>query len=285
MRDNKKMLIVLSAALALCTILLVAVLFSRDAEEPQTDADGYVVVRTVDVADITGFNLKGTNDEKGFRYTDKGWVYNDLDDFPLDADFMHRALETLSLIDAADVVAEGVSDLSPYGLDTPKMHLSVIAEEVYSYLIGNYNSYNGFYYFMEKGGDTVFLIDADLPLLCGCEEGDFASMGSLPDNYAEGTVKRVQVEGTSYTDEALLAEVSSIELSGYHGYDPDGLFDFRGLCIDYSAASADSYGTAAYQIELEIKAEGEYLLFTYGNDGIVYRLDKSAYPELAKIIP
>ncbi|MBQ8696727.1 MAG: DUF4340 domain-containing protein [Clostridia bacterium] len=241
-------------------------------------------MRTVDAADITGFILGGEDESKGFHYTDKGWVYNSLDDFPLSADFMHSALQTLSLIDAVEVVAEGVSDLSPYGLDTPKLRLSVIAEETHSYLIGDYNSYNGFYYFMEENGDTVFLIDADLPMLCRSDEAEFVSLGRLPDNFADGSVKRVQVDGTSYTDEALLTEVSTVALSEYHGYDPNGLDNPHALLIDYSAATADSYGTAAYGIELDIKAEGEYLLFTYGADGIVYRLDKAKYPELTKII-
>lgn len=286
MRDNKKMLAVLAAVLVLCVSLLAAVLFLRkEAPVAEEGEEGYAVVLSVQTADITAFTLTGVDDGvKTFEYTDKGWVYNDLDDFPLNVDFMHSALETLSLIDAVEVVAEGVSDLSPYGLDKPQMRFSVTAGETFSYRIGNYNSYNGYYYLCEDGGNTVFLVDADLPLLCGCAEGELITLGTLPDNFAEGNVKRVRVEGTHYTDEALLAEASTIGLSEYHGYDPGGLFNARGLFIDYSAASADSYGTAAYQIELDIKAEGEYLLFTYGIDGIIYRLEKADYPELTKVI-
>lgn len=287
MRDNKRLLIALSAVLVLCVSLLAAVLFLRK-EEPVSEGDeeGYAVVRSVQTADITAFTLTGVEDTKTFRYTDSGWVYNDLADFPLNVDFMHSALESLSLIDAVEVVAEGVGDLSPYGLDRPQMRFSVTAGEVYSYRIGNYNSYNGYYYLCEEGGDTVFLVDADLPLLCGCDERDVMTFGALPDNYADGTVKRVNINGTDYTEQALLKEVHAITLNDYEKYKV-GEGDLEGavrVSVYYSGATEDEYGTASYVLELMMLAHAEHLLFTVEDDTVLYRLEKEDYPEIVRIL-
>ena len=287
MRDNKRLLVALSAILVLCTGLLAATLF-LGKEEPtaEEEGEGYAVVHSLDTAKVTAFTLAGAEDTKNFLYTDNGWIYNDLADFPLNVDFMHSALETLSLIDAVEVVAEGVSDLSPYGLDTPQMRFSVTAGEVYSYRIGNYNSYNGYYYLCEEGGNTVFLVDADLPLLCGCDESDLITLGTLPDNYADGTVKRVNVNGTDCTEQALLDEMHAITLSDYEKYkvsedDPAGAVR---VSIYYAAASEDEYGTVSYSLGLTMFADEDHLLFTVDGDTVLYRLEKADYPEISKII-
>lgn len=283
MRDNKKMLITLAVILAVSLVLLCIMLFAG-GEEPagEESVKGYAVIRTLDADDISAFTLG----EKTFEYTDRGWVYDSDPDFPLSADYIHEALSRLSLIDAVEVVAEGVNDLTPYGLNEAKLSLSVTADKEYTYIIGDRNPHNGFYYFMEEGGNTVFLVDADLPLLCRSEEGDFISRGKLPENFVTGTVKRVSVDGTDYTDEPLLTEVHGIKLRQCEKYPvtEDDLVGMAEVTLYYSAESEDSYGSYMHSLALKAKVDGDHILFTYGDDRILYSLECTAYPEFTKVI-
>ncbi len=281
MKENKKLLLIVGAVLLFSIALLLIMLFGGNKkDEVEPVMEGELVLFSVPKGDIRAFTLG----EHSFSYTDSGWIYEDNEALPVAPDFIEKILDRLSVVSAAGIVAEGVNDLSPYGLEDEGSCLSVSADREYSFLLGDAHPQSGGRYMIEEGKDTLFLAGDELYSLCTLEERDFAALRTLPENYATGSVKRVSVDGADYTEEALLKEVSSISLKNYGGFSAEGITDGRKVSIRYSAATEDSYGTAAYSIELIMKAEGDYLLFTYGDDGIIYRLEKTKYPELAKII-
>lgn len=279
MKENKKLLLIVGVLLLFSIALLLIMLFGgnkKDDSEPSVE--GEAVVLSVPKGDIKAFTLG----EHSFGYTDSGWVYEGDEALPVDPTFIEKMLHRLSVVSATGVVAEGVKDLSPYGLEGEGSCLSVSADREYRFLLGDEHPQSGGRYMIEEGKDTLFLVGEELYSLCALEEKDFAALRTLPENFATGSVKRISVDGVDYTEEALLKEVSSLTLK-YGGFSAEGITDGRKVSIRYSAATEDSYGTAAYSIELIMKAEGDYLVFTYGEDGIIYRLEKAKYPELAKI--
>ena len=280
MKDNKNLLMIVGAALFLSIILLLIMLFGgnkKDDSELVTEGDP--VVLSVPKENITAFSLG----EKTFRYTDSGWIYEGDETLPVAPDFIEDTVTRLSVISASGMVAEDVKDLSPYGLDGDTVSLSVTADKEYRLIFGQ-SHFAGGYYMRLDGDKGVFVGGDELYSLCFTDEEDFAALGSLPDNFGGGNIKRVNINGADYNDEALLREIKMLSLDDYAGFDKEGITDGKKVIIYYSAATEDYYGTASYSIEFTVKGEGEYILFTYGDDGIFYQIKKSSYPELSGII-
>ena len=228
MKQNKKTLLcVLAALILVCAALALAGREQQNREQEQ--GTPMIEVHRVDADSITSFTLAGPDETSAFVREADGWVYNGDPLFPLDHDFVNTALETLSRIDAISLLSEDAEDLSPYGLDQPQMQITMAGEDAeFSLRIGNYNSFNGYYYMCEEGVNDVFLIDADLVDLCTATQSDMIRLDRLPDTYGGGEINTVtltdsQGAQTVYTADSdgfdiLSEQLSSLSLDDYADY-------------------------------------------------------------------
>ena len=184
-----KLLLALAIVLLICiSLYALTLLLNREpAQQEQTDPT-LTVVHSASVEDITAFTLTNTAAEHRFERQDAGWVYNDDTHFPLKADFVNTTLEALSTISAIQVIEYETDDLSAYGLDDPQMTLTLEQSQPQAqttrFLIGDYNSFNGYYYMTVEGVEDIFIIDSKLVDLCGSEEKDMIQKDSLPETFS-----------------------------------------------------------------------------------------------------
>lgn len=201
MKQNQKTLLILAVILCIVGALCAILALSKGSGETTTETTGQTltIIKETATEDISAFTLQRQSGTLTFEKGSDGWVYNGDENFPLSDDFVNSALTTLSCVDAVRVL-EGGGDVSSYGLDEPQMQVSMTAPDgEHTYLIGDYNSFNGYHYMMAQGQSTVYLIDTGLVDLCTSAEADMIVLDTLPEDYAGGTVNTVTVAGTEYT--------------------------------------------------------------------------------------
>lgn len=301
MKQNQKTLLFLAILLCIVGALCAILALSKRGGESATDTTGQTltIIKETATEDISAFTLHRQSGTCTFEKGSEGWVYNGDENFPLSDDFVNGALTTLSCVDAVRVLGEGES-LSSYGLDEPQMQVSVTAADGQSvYLIGDYNSFNGYHYMMVQGGSTVYLIDTDLVDLCTGEESDMIVLDTLPQDYVDGTVKTVSVAGTEYTAdsgefEALSAEMAAITVTDYADYyAAQGEYtDTVPVNVEYSVektTTKDDGSEVSTTVAQEytftvVGTDDTYLLFMIEDSSIVYRMEKEDLPTLCSLL-
>lgn len=301
MKQNQKTLLFLAILLCIVGAVCAVLAVSGGKEDPSAETTGQTltIIKETPTEDISAFTLYGQSGTFSFERGNAGWLYNADVNFPLSDDFVNGALTTLSCVDAVRVL-ESDGQTSPYGLDRPQMKVSVTAKDgEHTYLIGDYNSFNGYHYMMEEGQRTVYLIDTDLVDLCTSTEADMIVLGSLPENYAEGTVNAVTVSGTEYTSdhgefEALQGELAAMTVTDYADYyaEQGEYTDTVPVNVEYSvekttAKDDGSEVSATVADEYTFTVVGmddTYLLFMIEDSSIVYRMKKEDLPTLCSLL-
>ncbi len=89
-----------------------------------------------------------------------GWLLESDANFPLDDSLCSELCAAVSALQAVREVEGG--DRDAFGFDTPVCQILAIDADgtQYSYLLGNYNDYNGLYY-LSCGEDSVYMLDAE----------------------------------------------------------------------------------------------------------------------------
>ncbi|MCI8332782.1 MAG: DUF4340 domain-containing protein [Clostridiales bacterium] len=297
------LLLALLLVLVVC-ISLYAFVVSMNRQQPDDEESAPVLtmVKSISVENITGFTLTNTNGSHALKRQQSGWVYNEDSHFPLNTDLVNTTLEALSSISAIEVLAREGEDVAAYGLDAPQMTVSVTesaddGEQTTRFLIGNYNSFNGYYYMMIEGGDDVFIIDNKLVDLCGKEEKDFVRLDTLPENLTADNITAITVnyqgEEHKFTEESenfadLAKAAGALSLAQYEKYYVDKENDPLPveIVISYSdtvnsSAEGSSSVTSAVNYEYKITAsdhvEDGMVFFTVEDSTILYRMESEKF--------
>ncbi|MCI8589673.1 MAG: DUF4340 domain-containing protein [Clostridiales bacterium] len=304
------LLLALLIILVVCASLYALTLsMNRQDAAEEESAPVLTVVKSIDIENITGFTLTNTKGTHIFERQQNGWVYNNDSHFPMNTDFVNTTLEALSSISAIEVLDREGEDLSAYGLVEPQMTLSITesvtdGKQITRFLIGNYNSFNGYYYMMVEGNEDIFIIDNKLVDLCGKEEKDLIQLDTLPENFAADkitaiTVSYMETERT-FTDESegfteLVQAAGALSLAQYEKYyfDKKEFITPIEIVISYSdTVSSNAEGSSSvtsavdyeYKITASSHAEDGKVLFTVEDSEILYRMDKEKFISLETLL-
>ena len=308
MKKNKKLLIALLCVMLLAIAMwIAAVSLTKEPAEDESQGQTLTVIKSYDIEGISAFTLKGTERKNEFVHTEDGWIYNGDPDFPLNSEFTDTALQSLSQISAVSLVEENVEDLSRFGLSEPQMEVTVTDRdgETDKFLIGDYNSFNGYHYLCVEGVNDVFQVDTSLVDLCSKEESDFIKLDTLPDKLTADSVTEITVSSgdTEYTidtnsenfDEAKesVGKISLEEYADYHLSEKEkadyGFDNPTEIKIRYSETvnSEDSSSTitSAVYYDYTIYAGAEkdgHRLITVEDSSIVYKVESDIFSEILK---
>ena len=306
-----RLLLVLLIILVICGSLyaLTVTLNRQKTAEEEASSPVLTMVKSLSIEKITGFTLTNTKGSHVLKREASGWVYNNDSHFPINTDLVNTTLEALTSISAIEVLEKEGEDVSAYGLDKPQMTLSVTEstaddEQTTRFLIGNYNSFNGYYYMMMEGEEDIFIIDNKLVDLCGKEEKDFIHLDTLPENFASDKMTAITVKyqgaARTFTEENenfadLVKAAGELSLAQYKKYyfDKEGLIIPIEIVISYSdtvnsSAEGSSSVTSAvnyeYKITVSSRIEDGMVLFMVEDSNILYQMDSKKFMDLEKLI-
>lgn len=303
MKGKKKTLIILLCLLA-CFAAVAAIISASGKKDDgeQDDGQTLIEIKKTNTDDIIAFTFKKGDEQRSFEYMTDKWVDAFDGDFPLSATFVSSALEDLSQISAVKRI-DSPEALSEYGLESPEKTVYFTDRDgnrltVY---IGNYNSFNGYYYARFDEDDDVYLIDSKLPSLCDKTEKDTISLDSLPTDMTGATFVSLTSVERSVTSgdesaESLWKEISGISMSNYKDshVDSDEAEEYGLIAAelnysttqtsetDYSSSAVTA--TVSHTADFSFALSGEELLFTYGDSGILYTVKAEDYPTLTEFI-
>lgn len=158
MKALKRQLYILFVLCALALLFFV-LLFVSDKSTQEAAAVSGEIVFTCDPAQVT--ELQIVTEKESFAFVhDTGndrWTFADTGE-AANALRLAQMLAELREI-RSDTVTEAVTDLAPYGLDTPAMRISfAYADEAHTLEIGDYSTAAHRYYARAEGESRVFLI-------------------------------------------------------------------------------------------------------------------------------
>lgn len=186
----------MAAVLVLLIVSYLAVGSFSSADDDTTAADTTVTypVADVDPAKVTRISMQvkyhGDGDDEhkystlSFILSDQKWSFEEHPDIPMDSDLAKDILNALS-DETSDEMLTGVSaeKLAEYGLSEPSVKLTLTyADKTESeYLIGDKNSFNGMYYFLDcSNAATVYMVSEELSELLSGDLIDFVLYDELP---------------------------------------------------------------------------------------------------------
>jgi hypothetical protein len=158
---RKKQLILIIALIAVAVVL--AVLCINWLKEDETGAaDGLIVVNEVSASDVTGIDIDFGDSRAGLVKSAEGWVFANDAQGEIDQLMVETALSYIAYVYASDIVAGSVDDLAGFGLDAPRLAVTVntAGGERYTYRFGGATSDKTAYYLMMEGDPRLYLFPA-----------------------------------------------------------------------------------------------------------------------------
>lgn len=149
----------------------------------QNSSGNNLQISDTDTADLRSIEWEYDSEKIKIVSEDgKAWVYDVDKEFPLDSDKAASIASSVSSIKAIKMIAEKTEDAAKFGLDSPKIKITVKTadgtESVYN--IGNYNDAAGYYYFSKTGSDALYYVDSSLYTLFSVKLFDLAEYEYLP---------------------------------------------------------------------------------------------------------
>lgn len=156
MKRYKRILILLAVLVVCCAVTFGV---SRYQEEQEKIASTDEVVLTIDPETVT--TLSWDYDEVSFAFhREDGWLFDDDEAFPVDADTMEELLSTFEDFGVAFVI-EDVEDYDQYGLEEPTCTIHIDTEDAsYEILLGAFSTMDQQRY-VSIGDGKVYLAASD----------------------------------------------------------------------------------------------------------------------------
>lgn len=150
-------------------------------DDTDTESAETVTVAAVEADDVV--SLRWTYEDETLSLTkadNGGWINEDSEDMPIDADKVDNMLSALSSIVSTRSI-EDPQTLSDYGLDPGVCDINIGLEDgsTLAFSIGDYNSVSSCYYMLYE--DTVYLVDDTLLSAYSVTEQDLLAYESIPD--------------------------------------------------------------------------------------------------------
>ena len=156
MKRYKRILILLAVLVVCCAVTFGV---SRYQEEQEKIASTDEVVLTIDPETVTALSWDYGEESFAFHRED-GWLYDDDEAFPVDADTMEELLSTFESFGVAFVI-EDVEDYDQYGLEEPTCTIHIDTDDAsYEILLGALSTMDQQRY-VSIGDGKVYLAASD----------------------------------------------------------------------------------------------------------------------------
>lgn len=205
----------------LCLTVFVAyfVIISQGTDNEKDDPQAYVYVDQNDCDSVRVFTFDmSLQGEASFTYSSEhGWCLDQNVSIPLKDREVKALISTYSAVVATKKIDDPSTDLSQYGLDTPKYIVSVkVSGKVKRYYFGNYHDKLNSYYFKTDQSDEIYLVpasyaeDLKVSLIDLLEPTTLPELGNIQS--VEFTSTFGAVTKTTDTNNELIAALSSLKI-------------------------------------------------------------------------
>lgn len=295
------------ALLALLVVLLAAyaalTTANRRAEEEASkeQEEEIIMVAEYDSATATALSYTANGETLSFEKEDGAWLYAGDRNFPLNQTIVESMATALSSIDATRSIDEG--ETADFGLDEPAYQFTIQYEggAQREYKIGDYNSFNGEYYFMT--GSKIYMISGGLLSYFKYELTDLVETDSYPTDIETDYITSIVVDTGEeiYTVEDadeiadLYTYVRQLNFSSLENYYSDameedyGIDGTKSVVVNYKRAvtSTSEDGTetntrinASYTIRLGSATEDGAVYYSPKGSTMVYSMSAGLYENL-----
>lgn len=205
----------------LCLTVFVAyfVIISQGTDNEKDDPQAYVYVDQNDCDSVRVFTFDmSLQGEASFTYSSEhGWCLDQNVSIPLKDREVKALISTYSAVVATKKIDDPSTDLSQYGLDTPKYSVSVkVSGKVKRYYFGDYHDKLNSYYFKTDQSDEIYLVPASYAEDLKVSLIDLLEPTTLPelDNIqsVEFTSTYGAVTKITDTNNELIAALSSLKI-------------------------------------------------------------------------
>jgi len=281
----------------------------RLAEEQAAAA--VIMVAELDSNQATELSYRaGEGEWITFTRSGSTWVYARDADFPLNQETVFTMAAAISKIGASRAVEEGTA--ADYGLDTPlyEIRITYNGNTTYRYAIGDRNSFNGEYYFMNDDGKIYMISEGLLPYFQYTEADLLVLDTPVTDINSEYllniTVTGADGEGKTVADTDDMAELYSLygalnctDWVDYHAdaaemADVYGINEASGITVNYKKsvdvtdASGNAQSTfmdAAAKVYFGSAApDGSGVYYTLPKSSIVYIMENELYGQIMEYL-
>ena len=272
-RKNKLLIWILVLAVAVC-LLILAVHFLNGGDD---SAGQSIKLSVIDSADVKSIKWTyNSNTLEIDKNSSNEWTLKDDADFPLDQSKAANMLSAMTNLYARKKITDNPSDLSKYGLDNPKMTITLkTADGSTDFKLGNENEASGYYYLMKSGDTTLYYVDSQLYTQFAVAKNELVKFDSIPE-IETSDVSKIEITSGKNTYEINYDKENDKYTLTYGGKtslaDSDviqnAISGFVNIswneCVKYSAAKSDlaSFGLddSAYKFKISYtytKAEEE----------------------------
>ena len=186
-KKNRNTFLLLLIAMVLMIIAYIWLINSKKNKEnvdQSENTNDSVTLSSLDVKSIDGIFLKNENGEMALKQTkDKKWNNEENSSFPVNQTLASNMAEALKEVKAEQTVVEKADDLSQYGLDQPKLQVTVTLKDgtKTNFLLGNEVPITGGYYGTVNGKGTVYIIPASFYDTFHKNITDMTAVEKIPD--------------------------------------------------------------------------------------------------------
>lgn len=194
MKKWAKLLIGLCMLIVLILLLLlVKNINSKEEKEQSEDSIAFLNIESTDITNIS--YASADNQKLTFTINDGTWMYDEDNSFPLNQELI-TAMSTSFYGLNANRKIDQVDELSEYGLDIPKMVITITCSDdsVSTVYIGAENSATGDYYaLLDDNTEVVYTLSSNVYTTFNYKLNDLADTDDFPvitsDNINQITVK------------------------------------------------------------------------------------------------
>lgn len=160
--SRAKKLLMMIVALAICA----AAYFSISYVAKNKNTSEYdLQLSDMSVSDLRAIEWEFNSETVKLVSEDgKNWQYDSDNAFPLSSEKAADLASKAASVKAVKVVSDTMEEPSKYGLNTPKIKITVTIDggEQTVYSIGNYNDASGYYYLSYSGSAALYYVDSSL---------------------------------------------------------------------------------------------------------------------------
>ena len=268
-KQGKGLLLAVLALILLLVVYFVIDLVQKKQETKETESEEVSLPVSVTEEELAKVTVSNDGTVMTFEKKDDTWIYQEDSEFPLDEDSVSSKMNSLSGI-SVDRVLESPEDLAEYGLEEPKLEITVEKTDGSSFTlsIGDKNSSTYDYYVKVNDDSNVYTIGSTVPNNFDFTPYDVAESEDFPTIEAEN-IKSFQVEKEDQTIEFAVDDATGVvwSLKGDDGRDNSvdstkmdelknaaASLSYNGF-VDYKGEDLDRYGLKDPKAQLTVVTE------------------------------
>lgn len=222
---NKKRIRILICAFALCAVIFTSYFaivisdYNKSQKQEDNPSSALKLIDYNEVSDISAISFDFSEKLLSFHRHNGKWLYSDNTALPVSQSDFISLIDGLKYVSVIRTVEEKCTDLSQYGLETPKYTLKFLCQgEEKVYLFGDASDYYSGYYFNIKGSERVYILPSDFVKLFSVELDALLELDTLPDIDEKDNIIFTSVGGitaSSVENDSLTRLLQSVEIDRF----------------------------------------------------------------------